>query len=341
MKWAIHDPNYIWILCEVDKNIIGSVIFVVDQKHHLGKTFAGVVLPDFRGRKVMKTAIQMGIKCLFEENNHCDAIYGVVRTFVTRGFHDDLEDLGFRDMGIFPNVRKISKYETHGLKVLYKGGAPQGRKKPPVLIEPCRAIYDIAKDRLCLEEAEVYDYKYKTPSGLPGFKLLVEKSPDIEWEYYKKRDQGELDLSVFPFHYPLIKLYTEDQKNIAYIHFEEKDGHGDIMGIKIEQPEMLTGLLESVANLAESIGIKYLEVLIDAYNPIRQIQVYEADFIPCAYFPGITVDEDNLRRDVVVASRTFVPLDFRGLKLTDGARPFIRAYYKLRSTKLWEDLEHA
>lgn len=341
MKWAVNDPNYLWLLCRVDEKIAGSVIFLTDERHRLGKALAGVVLPDFRGYKIMKTAMERGIRYVFQEKDRCDLIYGVVRTFVTKTFHEDLAELGFIDLGIFPNVRKLSKYETHGLKVLFREGALKKRKTPPRLIQPSNAIYEIVQKRLGLDPAEPVEYKYETPSELEKFEFYIEKSPDIEWEYYKKRDQGKLIMSVFPFHYPEIKLYTRDKRTQAYIHFEERDGHGDLMGLETDQPEKLTHILESIAGYAESMGIKYLEILLDAYNPEQQMRAYEADFLPCAYFPAITAGPDGKRLDFVVTCRTFVPLDFKDIKLTDGSRPYVRAYYKLRTTKLWEDLEHA
>lgn len=341
MKWAINDPHYIWIIIEYNEKIVGSVVFLVDPVNRLGKTFAGVVIPELRGHKLMKYAMKRGIQYVFEEKNLCDLIYGVVRTFVTKSFHQDLSDLGFIDMGIFPNVRKVSKYETHGLKVVFRDKALERRKKTPLLIPASNQIYEIVRERLNLENAQVVDYHYDTPPPPEKFDFYVEKSHDIEWEYYKKRDSGELILSFYPFHYPEIKLYTKDKKTQVYIHYEERDGHGDLMGLQTDQPEKITGILESIAEFAESIGIKYMEMLIDAYNEDQQKKAYEADFLPCSYFPAMMKDEDGKRIDYIVTCRTFVPLDFKGMKLTEGTRAYTRAYYKIRTTKLWEDLEHA
>ena len=341
MKWALNDPNYIWLLWEKDGDIVGSVVFLVDPKNRLGKSFAGVVLPEFRGFKLMKIAMKRGIDYVFEEKDLCDLIYGVVRTFVTKSFHEDLADLGFIDMGIFPNVRKVSKYETHGLKVVFRDKALMNRRKTPILIPQSQEIYEIVRSRLNLEEADVVKYNYETPLKFEKFEFYVEKSPDIEWEYYKKRDSGELLLSFYPFHYPEIKLYTKDKKTEVYIHFEERDGHGDLMGLHTDQPEKMTDILEAVSEYAESIGIKYMELLINAYNIKNQKMAFEADFIPCAYFPAMMMDRENRGTDYIVTCRTFVPLDFKGLKLTEGTRAYTRAYYKIRTTKLWEDLEHA
>lgn len=341
MKWAINDPNYIWLLMEKDGQLASSVIFVVDKKHRLGKSLAGVVTPRYRGHKLMKKSLKYGLDYVFEKKDLVDVVYGVVRTFVSRSFHQDLKDLGFVDVGVFPNVRKVSKYETHGLKIAFKPGALENRKKNPRLIPQAAAIYDIVKKRLNLEDAEVVPYDYVTPGEFKKYHFAMEKSPDIEWKYYEERDSGQLLMSFYPFHYPEIELYTMDEKTRAYIHFEERDGHGDLMGLATDEPENLTDILESIAYYAESIDIKYLELLIDAYNPEIQKKAYEADFLPCAYFPAMEKSKEGEKIDFIVACRTFVPLDFRGIKLTDDNREYVREFFKQWTTKLWKDLEHA
>lgn len=341
MKWAINDPNYLWLVIEREGRLIGSVLFVTDAVHRLGKSLAGVVLPEFRGINLMKTAIKKGIDYCLYEKNIVDVIYGVVRTFVPEGFHRDLKEMGFVDLGIFPNVRKVSQYETHGLKGLFKPEALNVRKTGPNLIPQSGEIYAIVKERLRLEEPEIVDYKYQTPGSFVQYGFNVEKSPEIEWEYYEKRDSKKLLMSFYPFHYPEIRLRTDDGRTSAYIHFEERDGHGDLMGLETDDEDNLTSILESVAVKAESMGIRYLELLVDAFNYNQQIRAFEADFCPCAYFPAVKMDSDGRRTDYVVMCRNFIPLNFRGIKLTDDTRAYVRAYYKLRSTKLWEDMSYA
>ena len=40
-------------------------------------------------------------------------------TFVSLSFHQDLRGLGYVDTGIFPNVRRVRDYETHGFKCCF------------------------------------------------------------------------------------------------------------------------------------------------------------------------------------------------------------------------------
>lgn len=341
MKWAINDPNYLWLLNEHQGTLVGSVMFVVDSPNMIGKTFAGVVHPSFRGNKMMVKTIARGIQYLTEEKNACDLIYAVVRTFISIRFHKDLQELGFIDTGIFPNVRKLKRYETHGLKVYYKPGVLLKRKKNPVLTPESNMVYEIIRDTLELEMARVEQVRVeKRKARGDKLKLLIERSPDIEWEYYKARDNGELIFSFYPLHYPQVKLYTKDLSTVAYIHHHEIDGYGCLMGIKTDQDDLFN-VLTVICEYCESMGVGYLEMLLPARDPQFQRIAYEAHFLPCAYFPAARMESDGSRLDYIVTSSTFVPPNFKGLKLTEYSKSYLQTYYKLYTQRLWEDLEDA
>ncbi|MCL5036795.1 MAG: hypothetical protein M1269_06735 [Chloroflexi bacterium] len=340
MRWAIYDPNYTWILCVGDNGTIaGSVIFVVDREKRISKTFAGVVREDYRGSKLLVRILERGLNLVMYEQDLCDSVYGVVRTFAPPGFHEDLHKLGFVDLGIFPNVRRVKKYETHSLKVCYKEGTLDRRRKTPRLIPPAMKIYEIARSKVNLEEA-LEEAVYLT-QPVPGEKIrfLIEKSPDVEWEYYRLRDSGQLIYDFFPFHYPQVMLYTGDRETQVFIHFQERDEHGAILGIKSGGADLLN-LLGSINEYAESIGIRYLELLLPAYNPYDQQVAYENGFLPCAYFPAFKLTPGGLHDDYVITSRSFVPLDVKGLPVTEEEKSYLDAYCEIYKDKLWEDIHH-
>lgn len=339
MKWAIHDPNYVWILVQDGDAIVSSVIFVVDPKARLGKTFAGVVDPMYRGHHLLVRTLERGLEKLLEgENPLCDLIYAVVRTFTPRSFHKDLQSVGFVDMGVFPNVRKVKKYETHGLKVRFSSRALEQRRKVPRLIPSTQFIYDVARPLLGMEESRVETIRLPRRSPDGRFQFMIEKSKDVEWEYYRIRDEGKLLFDFFPLHYPQLKLYTKDQKDVVFIHFLEADGHACILGIQTEEND-ISSFLMAVGEMAESIGIKYLELLVSAYDPLMQQHAYDANYLPCAYFPAMQQDEQGQRLDYIITSCTFVPPHFRGLTLTPESRPYVQAFYKVYTARLWEEIQ--
>lgn len=342
MKWVINDPNYLWLLYEFEGKIVSSVIFVVEPVHKIGKTFAGVVSPEFRGHKLMKKAIKFGLDYLMYKRNFCELVYGVVRTFASVGFHEDLKDLGFIDLGIFPNVRKVKKYETHGLKAVYKKETFDKRKETPRLIAPANEIYEITRKKMNLEEAFVENEYIDKRDGKKEFsgELFIEKSPEVEWEYYRQRDAGGLLFDFFPFHYPQLKLYTRDHSTEVFIHFLEVDGYATIMGIRTGEKDLVT-LLSTVCEYLENMGIKYLEVLASAYDIEKQKQLYSSNFLPCAYFPAAKKETGPLRSDLLVFCRLFVPIDFHDIHFSEDTKAYARAFHKISSKKIWEDLQNA
>ena len=148
---VISRHGWVWLLAECDEKIVGSLIFGWDNEHRLGKSFAGVVDTNFRGQKTMHRMLVEGLRRLLFEGEVFDMVYAVVRTFVTPAFHRDLLELGFQDVGVFPNVRKVRRYETHGLKICMAPRALERRRKQPHLIPQIRSLYDIVADRFELE----------------------------------------------------------------------------------------------------------------------------------------------------------------------------------------------
>lgn len=336
MKWCLNDPNYLWLVNRDEDRIVCSVIFVVEPRHRISKTFAGVVHPEYRGQKMMVNTVRRGRDFVIEKR-YADLMYAVVRTFVSPTFHLDLASIGFVDLGIFPNVRKVKYYETHGFKVYYGPNVLEKRRAVPQLIEPAARLYEIVRSRLGLENARVDEPLLDSRPPAPNFAFLIESSKDVEWEYYKERDEGGLRFDFYPFHYPLAKLYTKDQKRTAYIYHQELDGYASLLGLRSPGDTIIRDLM-SIEEYAESLGVKYLELLVSAYDPLMQRLAYEAGFLPCAYWPAAAIGADGLREDYIVTSCAFVPPHFKGLRLSPQVQPYLQAYYKIYTDKLLEDM---
>lgn len=371
MKWVLNDPNYLWLLACDGARLVGAVIFIVNRKQRVGKSLAGVVIPSFEGKHVMLTLMSRGLHYIMEEKNWCDIQYAVVRT-VSVAPLKMLSKLGFVGLGIFPNVRRIKGYETHGLAALFKPKALAARKRTPVLISAVEQIFKITSAALKLGKAEVEDGssltkrigielgkigKMRKSSSRKGvgkpdkifedrtsksteIEFLIERSKDVEWEYYHLRDTGALLTEFFPFHYPNVKLYTRDHTTEVFLNFQEIDGHADLLGIKTNRKD-IAYLLRKVCDYAESLGVKYLEMVVSAYDPELQKSAYKASFLPCAYFPAFQMLETGERLDYVVMFRSFVPLAFGGLKLTDKTKPYLVAFYKIYTKRLMEEIDES
>lgn len=337
MKWVIHDPNYLWLVALDAEQIVGSLIFVADPLHRVGKLFAGVVHPQYQGKHLLQNMLKFTVTHELETENRVDLMYAVHRT-VSLAPQIVLDKMGFVGLGIFPNVHRVRKFETHGLKAIFHQAALENRITPPKIIPQVYPIFKITGKLLNLGEGvEIFD------SPLPDhpearIEFLIERSKEVEWEYYETRDQGDLMLDYFPFHYPNVKLYTKDQDTQVFMVFHPSDGHACLLGLKTTRADLIN-VLNATADYAESLGSKYLEVLIPAQDPVLQKLAYRAYFLPCAYFPAFKLGPEGKRLDYIVASRSFVPINFKGVHLDDQTRPYLLAFYKIYSNRLLEDIE--
>ena len=338
--------NWFWLIAECEGEVVASLIFGREPEHHLGKSFAGVVSSTFRGQKTMHRMLTEGLSRLLYEGDTFDLAYAVVRTFVTPAFHRDLLKLGFIDVGVFPNVRKVRRYETHGLKLCIAPRALERRRKEPVLIPQAESLYNITRERFGLEPARIA--REAVREMREHIDLRVELAPVAEAGVngvtrsriqMLRRSSRSLRFGFFPFHEPNQILSDPTGQVRVFLSHQETDGHSSILGVN-PGPYEPVSVLNSVAEYCEDRGAVYLELLVSAYEPRLQAAAYLAGFLPCAYFVGAEL-RGQQRQDVIVTSRTFVPLHFEGLRLTESAKPYLLDYFKVYTERIWEDLQDA
>lgn len=340
--------NWVWLLAECQGKVTASLIFGWDPVHQLGKSFAGVVNADQRGHKTMQKMLREGLDRLLVHGEVFDLVYAVVRTFVAPAFHRDLTSLGFIDVGVFPNVRKVRQYETHGLKVCLGPDALQKRRKQPQLIPPFQGLYDITREKFDLEPARIDPHAVGTVRS--GVDLRVELRPVAEAGVngvtkgrieMLRRSSRDLKFGFFPLHEPNQILSDPTGKVRVFLSHQPTDGHSSILGVD-PGPYDPVSVLMSVAEYVEARRAIYLELLVSAYDTKLQAAAYLAGFLPCAYFLAASRDQYTGQRvDVVVTSKTFVPLHFTGVRLTETSKPYLLEFFKVYSGRLWEELMNA
>lgn len=337
---VLGSPDWHWILAECDGQLVASLLFGLERSHRLGKALGGVVLPEMRGHKVMRVMLEEGLRLHLRESGPMDLVYAVVRTFISRSFHHDLSQLGFVDTGIFPNVRRVAQYETHGLKVLLSPQAYDRRRMGPLLIPHVADLYRIVRARLGLEAASIVPWR-PAPVSADRVQLfpLVEASTAARRKFLHQTSRDQV-YNFFPLHGPDLILVDSSREVRVFLSHQAKDGHATILGMR-PGPYPRSTVLNSVTDYCEQIGCVYLELLVSAYEPWLQAEAYQAGFLPCGYFPAAYCGPDGLRHDYVVTSKTYVPLHFRGLKLTEDSKPLLLEFFKLYTSSLWEDLMDA
>ena len=331
--------DYLWIVSQCGEEIVGSVVFAVDPYHHLGKAFSGVIAASMRGHKLIYAMMKEGHKALLGPEGPCALIYAMVRTFVSPNFHQHLKELGYIDTGIFPNVRKLRDYETHSFKICSGPQAFQSRRPLPRIFNQVQTMYRLVDRLLHLGPAIMKSIELP-PCPQPLLELEVAQPSDypqgIEAERERLRQEGRLRFGFCPLLEPNLMLINPEKTVRAFFNFQEVDGHATMVGLETGNYDMVL-LLESVAQACERLQAKYLEVLASAYDPMIQAQLWQAYFIPCAWFPAARLDQGQ-RLDYMFASRSFVPLNFKGLKLTEDCKPYLLEFFKLYTARLWEEL---
>jgi len=313
---ALADPNHYWLVIDDGTDIVGSAIFEVDPPQRNGKTFAAVVREDYRRADLMTQLLKMGIQKLLYDARICDVIYATTRT-VTMGPRKLLKKMGFISLGIFPNVHRLAEYETHGLHALFHPDAWDKRRKTPRLIPEVQGFYKIIRQTFHLEAGEVVLAKNQP-------KLQMMRGDTVVQALVDRRAQGGMLMDFFPFHQANFCFYSEDRSVMAFVNYEGRDGYGTLVALAAPRQD-LRGVLEATFDMAQGIGVVYMEILIDAYEARMQRAALAAQFLPCAYFPSMQQVGDE-RKDYVVYARTALPLNFSNVHLTPRDRQFLDVY---------------
>lgn len=353
MAAKMADPGTHWTVCVYRKEIVGSLIFSIDRGDRLAKAYAAAVHPAMQGRSIMHHMAGESLALLCDgEAAPVDCVYATTRT-VSFAPQKVLETLGFRSLGVFPNVRKVARHETHGLSAFFTGRALALRRPRPAIRYEIRQFYETVRAMFGFEEARIVRdgdpgaEEAGRPEGEGGsfvrigrtgvgatdagveepMRFLVERDGAAVRRIW--RDHAEkrlLRLSYYPFHAPDIRFHCPEAGCEVFLHLNPADGHGAIVGVKGGTGN-LEAIFSSLEEPARALGAEYLELLVSAFDPATQKRALDARFLPCAYFPAMKRAYDSAERlDVICFSRSFVNLDFTGLHLVEDNRRFLEAF---------------
>jgi hypothetical protein len=337
------NPDHVWIVAESQTlagessgiwkssaggYVIGSVVYETDKAHRLARAFGAAVHPQFRGQQILEKAMLMAQDYLTVKKGMIDVIYGTTRTS-TPAPQIVTEHLGYKKLGIFPNVHKTDVYETHCLTAFFTTEALWARFQDFRLHPAISNLYEIVRTECTLPRLQpasegdlaLDDYSQRLPMELMMAPMFVRH------RFEQQRDAGLLQSHFYPFHVPNIVISSPCQTVEIFIFKESADSHCTIMGIKKPRGYDFTYILEQCVSLLNAIGVRYIEILVRA-DKVKTIErVLRARFLPCAYFPAFQL-QDSLRYDFVVLSRTFEILDFKYLKLAGKNRVFLEEYVR-------------
>lgn len=345
---TIRDPHHHWFVFEGDGGrLLASVLFAIEPEDRMGKCYGAVVRPEARGHDLMQHILQAGLEELTRDESPCELFYATTRT-VTPAPGKLVARLGFVSCGVFPNVHRVQSSETHGLDVYFRKNAFRDRMLEPKLIPEVEEFFRIAKETLHLpDEAIIQDVELPPRSTERHFFEIIDdgdasspsgaelasvgrgpgRSPGLVSRIYARRiAERELKFSFFPFHEPHVLCRTRDGDEV-FIHYNRADGYGSILGVKSDVLDF-AGFLDQLCAAAHGLGLRYIELLVSAFDPVKQRQALEARFLPCAYFPAMKVTAGGKRMDYLVFSRSFEKLDFTQISLEGTRRRYLQAFVK-------------
>jgi len=332
LQKTIESSNCYIFVATKDEQLVSSILFQYDDINLLSKAGAAVVSPECRGNNLTQSLIKFGIEFLNKNTQGIEVLYITTRT-VNRAAQVLTQKLGFKKLGIFPNVHKTTEYETHALAAYYSENAFEKRYVDFNQHPRVKPFFDIVKKECELPEqkfAESWNqknYEGKVP------KLEVIEAPEfVKYRISKLKEENEIDLGFFPFHEPSHLITSPDQNIEVFAYISDVDKYCVITGVKIDREVSFNDLFLKISNILRDRGVRYIEMIIRA-NRLNIIEkIMNSKFIPCGYFPAFQLDEGK-RFDYVVFSRSFEIFDFNNLELTGVNQNFLQEY-----VKMWEEI---
>ncbi len=324
-------PDIVWVIAVLGQRVVGSVIYEIEDSSRLGRVYGGVVVPEYRGAGLMERAMVLGYEALARGaggSGRVDVVYATTRTS-TPAPQIITQHLGYKTLGIFPNVHRTDVYETHCLAAQISPAA-LGQRFTGFRLHPrIQRLFGIVRQSCGLEplaSATPEDLALDDFSASAPLELIAAEKFVLQ-RFRQLKEQGVLQSHFFPFHPPNVLITSPCQSVEVFGYLSGADQYCTVVAVKKPREYNLTWLIEACLPLVRPLGVRYIEVLVRADKPKAIERVLRGRFVPCAYFPAFQLREGR-RYDFVAFSRTFEILDFRHLKLAGQNVLFLQEYLR-------------
>lgn len=333
LETAISSDNHFIFVAHLKNQIIACLLFKYDAMNLLGKAGAAVVAEAYRGHNITQSLIAHGIVYLQEFTPGLELLYATTRT-VHKAAQLLTQNMGFKKLGIFPNVHKTQDYETHALTGIFLSDSMEKRYSS---FEQHPKVYELFKivQRECglppMSKANAW--KRKIYDGEVPCLELVNAAQFVKFRFNNQVKGEFIDFAFYPFATPNVLITSPDSSIELFLWINELDKSCAIIACKVDRQVSLTKLFLKVCNMLRDQGVRYVEMIVRA-NRLNIIdKVIQSRFIPCGYVPALQQAEDNSRYDYVVLSRSFEILDFNNIELTGVNELYLKEYIKI-----WEEI---
>jgi len=319
--------DVVWVLGLIDGEIAGSVVYELDFSNRLAKVFAGVVRSQYRGLGLLEKCMAFGEERIREQ---VDVIYATTRT-ASKAPQVITERLGYKKLGIFPNIHKTDVYETHALTAKFQEKAWQQRPTDFTTHPNLRSLCEIVSS-----EIDLPAFKFASIEQCKRIRKEFRVQKSLEYidaqafvgERFRKLKQDRLLFADFyPFHKPNCILTSATQDVEIFLCVSPTDKYCTVVGFRFPEDIDTTSLVTLALRILRDEKIRYVESIVRA-DQLKLLDAYfENGMIPSAYFPAFQLHEGE-RYDYVAFSRSFETLDFTQVKLAGRNYEYLCEYYR-------------
>lgn len=327
LQEAVRGREYYWIIGESEHHIVGCVVYRVDHINRLGKVFGAVVRGEFRRQNLAYELMVFGHNLLNQLTPPVEIIYSTTRT-ITPAPQRLTEALGYKKLGIFPNVHKTDDYETHCLAAFIAPEAVSKRFVDYLLHPDLSNIYNVVAKECKLPPLALGKLVSAECEETFSEKLdleVIDAPKFVRFSFLNKK-YGRERYWFYPFHEPNILLSSPDQSVEVFVYLGKEDGHCVIMGIYDENELGYMSILKQTCFVLKRMSVRYIEFMVQAQEIDKVSVALKFKFIPSAFFPGLQLYDDK-RFDMVIFSRSFEMFDFNDIQLEGTNKEFLEIYY--------------
>ena len=340
LRATLREPDYFWMIADVQGSVVGSVIYRFDRASCLAKVYGAVVDPDYRGHNLAENLMTVGYQKLREEFPPVEVVYATTRT-VSPAPQRMTAKLGYKKLGIFPNVHKTEGYETHCLTALFADQALDRRFTDFTLHPHVAPLFAIAAKECGLPPLlTASPESYASAPLKPSVDVQLEAIEAVKFveHCFNREKANQSHHWFFPFHEPNMLFTNADQTIQVFCYLSAKDRHCVVIGIQDLRGAGYNAILDKVTQLLRELGTRYIEFIVPADETLKIEEAVKAEFIPSGYFPAMH-GRGRVRYDFVVFSRSFETLNFRHIALDPVNKSYLKEYFKIWSAQSAPDID--
>jgi hypothetical protein len=337
----VRSASTAWIVAEREGAMLAVLSILIDRENHLAKLERLVVDPSWeQSEQVLREAMPLLRTYLGERA--VEVLYTTTRG-LTFAQQEMTLKTGFRVLGIFPFGKGGETLKIQGLTAYYFDGVLEKRRRSDFPLHPIVApFFDICRRECGLPPLVL--------APQPEVRGSFEKLPPLEFIYApgfvahrfnRLKERRTLSVHFYPFSVPNVLITDPQQRIEIFICMVPEIRFATIIGEHMDARVHPTELYHHVSQMLNHQNISYIEVINDAGDDQGIEAIFNAGYLPTAYFPALKRQGDQ-RRDYVVMARSFdrlFAIKPTGMAIQRTYLEYLNAYYQLESRKYLDQIQ--